>query len=155
MTVEESLGQVLYQLKERLQQPDIRRSPAELSKLLADEFLEFGSSGCIYDKQAIIEALRVEATIRFVMSDFKAVPLAPTITLVTYRVAVVDSQGKSNQQSLRSSIWNLSAHGWQMIFHQGTWTTTPYGNRRYIRTARMAPSASMVLPKSPRKAFKA
>jgi hypothetical protein len=46
----QTLQQLLYQLEERLLQPEIRHSPAELAKLLADEFVEFGSGGRVYSK---------------------------------------------------------------------------------------------------------
>jgi hypothetical protein len=35
----------LYQLEQRLLQPEVRRSKDDLAILLADDFVEFGSSG--------------------------------------------------------------------------------------------------------------
>ena len=48
------------ELEERLLQPDVRSSAEEIAKLLADEFIEFGSSGRVFNKDHVIEALRDE-----------------------------------------------------------------------------------------------
>jgi hypothetical protein len=48
------------ELEGRLPQPDVRSSTEEIAKLLADEFTEFGSSGLVFNKHHIIEALRDE-----------------------------------------------------------------------------------------------
>ena len=55
--LEESL---LRQLEERLLQPDVRKSVKDVMDLLADEFIEFGSSGRVFDKQQIINSLQNE-----------------------------------------------------------------------------------------------
>ena len=62
----------LRELEERLLQPDVRRSPRALADLLADEFVEFGSSGRIFDKPQIIAALRDEPPIHRSLSEFKS-----------------------------------------------------------------------------------
>jgi len=108
---------LIRRLEEELLKPEIRRSANLVSRLLADEFIEFGSSGAIYDKRCIVEALQQEApstTVRMV--DFTARPLTSDIVLVTYR-SIREGTCKSH---LRSSIWKLIADQWQMIFHQGT-----------------------------------
>jgi len=38
-------------LEQSLLRPKIRRSPAAVTALLADDFVEFGSSGRVYDNQ--------------------------------------------------------------------------------------------------------
>ena len=60
----------LRTLEERLLQPDVRRSAQAVASLLADEFVEFGSSGRVFDKTQIITALRDEPPIERVLSDF-------------------------------------------------------------------------------------
>ena len=62
--------------------------PTEVGYLLADEFIEFGSSGRVYDKRQIIAALQQEMldpTTRISLVDFVARRLAPEVFLVTYR----------------------------------------------------------------------
>ena len=123
MDTEEALRQLLYQLEERLLQPEVRHAPAELAKLLADEFVEFGSSGQVYDKPAIVEALARQSGIRISIADFRAVRLAPEAVLVTYRALSCYSEGELAHHSLRSSIWKQADRSWQMVFHQGTPTS--------------------------------
>ena len=115
----------LRQLEERLLQPNVRKSAEEVSELLANEFIEFGSSGRIFDKQQIIASLQMEPTVRRSLVDFKTWILAPAVVLVTYRAV---RQGTSDEQpiySLRSSIWKLIDGRWQMVFHQGTLSQEP------------------------------
>jgi hypothetical protein len=47
-------------LEERLLRPDVRSSAEQLDKLLADEFIEFGSSGRVFNKEQIIGTLAYE-----------------------------------------------------------------------------------------------
>ena len=122
MQADPALEDHLRQLEERLLQPNVRKSAEEVSELLANEFIEFGSSGRIFDKQQIIASLQMEPTVRRSLADFNTSVLAPEIVLVTYRVI---RQGPSNEppvHSLRSSIWKLIDRRWQMVFHQGTLT---------------------------------
>jgi hypothetical protein len=90
-----------------------RASPDEVTTLLADEFIEFGSSGRIYDKQQIIRLLQQEqGEALCTLVDFAARRLAANIVLVTYRVV--------ESRTIRSSIWRLEDGRWRMVFHQGT-----------------------------------
>jgi hypothetical protein len=121
MKADNSHAQLLRQLEERLLQPDVRRSSAAVGDLLADEFMEFGSSGRIFNKQQIIDALRGEATpSQRLVLDFRTSVLAPGVVLATYRLTRSDSDGEAATHSLRSSIWKLVGQRWQMVFHQGT-----------------------------------
>ncbi len=49
--------QELQRLEEELLRPEVRRSPEKMAVLLADDFLEFGRSGRIYDKVNILETV--------------------------------------------------------------------------------------------------
>jgi len=106
----------------------VRGSAEQVGRLLADDFVEFGSSGYAYDKQQIIEALQQEKpdpALRISLTEFAARRLAPGIFLVTYRTtwdAGADEPGRSR---LRSSIWKLIDGRWQMVFHQGTPSPLP------------------------------
>lgn len=122
MQVDPGLAQHLWNLETRLLQPSVRQSADEVSTLLADEFIEFGSSGRIFTKQAIIDALHNESPTTRTVSDFKATGLSQDIILVTYRVTRKETNGEPPTHSLRSSIWKLIDGGWRMVFHQGTIT---------------------------------
>ncbi len=118
--MDDSLRQTLLDLENRLLKPEIRKSATELDSLLAEEFVEFGISGRVYDKPATIAELAQEVPSNITISNFKATLLSPDIALVTYRALHQSGAGKPSVASLRSSIWKRSEGQWQMLFHQGT-----------------------------------
>lgn len=118
-----SLRAVFYELETRLLRPEIRRSPAALTELLADEFVEFGSSGRSYTRAEIIEKLVEEEPFTYRIDDFITRSLTPEIVLVTYRITLGAQGDEPEQSSLRSSLWRCFEGAWRMIFHQGTRTT--------------------------------
>ena len=114
---------IRFQLRElelRLLTPGIRQNRDAVSALIADEFCEFGSSGRIFDKQGILDALANESATEVSMTDFKTTILAPGIVLSTYRSHRSDDAQGTSVASLRSSIWMMRNGRWQMVFHQGT-----------------------------------
>lgn len=112
----------LHRLEELLLTPEVRDDAAQLTQLLADEFIEFGSSGRVFDKAQIIASISGEGSVQRTITDFNAVLLAPDVALVTYRLDRAEP-GDAVVSSLRSSIWQRSAQGWRMRFHQGTVAT--------------------------------
>lgn len=90
--------------------------------LLAESFVEFGASGRVYTKAAVLEAFTAAAADNQVelpeMLDFDANLLAPGTVLVTYRS--VSTPPASPRSSRRSSIWQQRGGSWQMLFHQAT-----------------------------------
>jgi hypothetical protein len=115
-----SLTEELRSLEEQLARPDVRRSPAELARLIADDFREFGSSGRAFDKNQIIAALEAQAACTLSIDDFQAKRLAADIALVTYRGTAQFAGSPAKRHSLRSSIWRFRGGKWEVIFHQGT-----------------------------------
>ncbi|MEH1891823.1 MAG: nuclear transport factor 2 family protein [Nostoc sp.] len=84
--LEESL---FCELEERLLQPDIRKSAKDIIHLLADEFIEFGSSGRVFDKQQIINSLQnepIKPLTQRTITEFKTLVLTTGVVLVTYRI---------------------------------------------------------------------
>ncbi|MEH2442374.1 nuclear transport factor 2 family protein [Nostoc sp.] len=117
--LEESL---LRELEERLLQPDVRKSAKDVMDLLADEFIEFGSSGRVFNKQQIIDSLQNEPiapVAQRLITEFKTLVLATGVILVTYHI-VRHLSGEQPVHSLRSSIWKFNNDRWKIIFHQGT-----------------------------------
>jgi hypothetical protein len=113
----------LRELEERLLQPGVRSSADQVSSLIADEFVEFGSSGRIYDKAQIVAALvdeqRQGPTAPATAHDVQVRLLADGVALITYRTERRCADA-SVAQSRRSSIWKQLDGRWQMVFHQGT-----------------------------------
>ena len=117
MTNHSSLKEQLLQLEEKLLKLEIRKSNDELSKLLADTFFEFGSSGKVLYKDEDISEMTL-GEVRMTLSDFEIHPLSEEIVLTTYRIY----NEVNEQHSLRSSIWKIVDGNWKMHFHQGTKT---------------------------------
>lgn len=117
-----SIEQQLRELEERLLQSEVRRSSDYVGTMLADEFIELGRSGRVFDKQQIIDNLQAEPQIRRSLVDFKTMPLAPGLVLATYRAVRHGGTGEPPIYSLRSSIWKLIDDRWRMVFHQGTFS---------------------------------
>lgn len=97
-----------------------RAGPLVVALLLADDFVEIGSSGRVFTKAAIIENLRHEAPVERSLTEFRAKPLADGVVLTTYRIAAQRLGDARPMCSLRSSIWRRQDGRWRMIFHQGT-----------------------------------
>lgn len=93
---------------------ETRHSVKKLENLLADEFMEFGSSGKIYHKNDILKWLPLESPRQFIVEDFSVLILSEDIVLATYKLK---SEAVS---SLRSSLWKFNGNEWKMVFHQGT-----------------------------------
>src|SRR5690348_13445425 len=79
---------LLYDLETTLHKKEVRHSPQLLAALLADEFIEFGSSGRVFSKAAIIAALKKEGFHQQPqVENFQARELGPGVALVTYIAA--------------------------------------------------------------------
>jgi hypothetical protein len=105
---------IIYDLECSLLNPEVRQSKDLLDTYIADEFIEFGSSGTIYNKADTINSLPIEKQRTIDVLNFQINALAENVILATY---VSLENGSS---TLRSSIWrNTNAH-WEMVFHQGT-----------------------------------
>ncbi|MEM8703605.1 MAG: DUF4440 domain-containing protein [Pseudomonadota bacterium] len=116
--------QLFRSLEQQLLEPAVRSSRTLVSDLLADDFIEFGSSGRVYDKSVTVDALALESdqetSYRLEVSDFSARPLSEDTVLVTYRCLRQETKSSNPRNTLRSSIWQRIDGRWQMSFHQGT-----------------------------------
>ena len=106
----------LQLLEEQLLQADFRRDREAVSRVLAEEFREFGSSGQVYDKARILDLLQDEPPFTAQLSNFQATLLADDVAQVTYQT----SRDGAPNIALRSSLWIRREGRWQMLFHQGT-----------------------------------
>jgi len=124
MSVPDDLAALLTDLEFRLMDPSIRRSRETLSEQLADDFLEFGRSGGIYDKRTVIEALAAEhasgAVHKWSIQDLAVRELGGGSVLVTCRSVRRRLPDAEPQHTLRSSVWSHDGGRWRMRFHQGT-----------------------------------
>jgi hypothetical protein len=116
----------LRSLEEHLLNPAIRRDSVAVAALLANDFIEFGGSGRIFDKASILEDLKNEPPRpASLLTDFKTRELASGVILATYKATRRNADGEPVGQSWRSSIWTHVNGQWQITFHQGTPIPSP------------------------------
>ncbi|WP_079479055.1 nuclear transport factor 2 family protein [Halobacillus salinus] len=118
MVSQKELREHLYTLETTLLEADVRKSVDRLDALLADDFIEYSSTGGVYDKQNILSRLPSEDDPGITLRDFEMKYLSATSVLTTFKVYIESKQ----KHSLRSSVWTFQDDGWQMTFHQGTVT---------------------------------
>ncbi len=120
------LTNLIFDLEKRLAQPEVRSDTQKMSALLADDFVEFGASGRRFDKQQTLRLLAKEHEFPpYEIHDFQLTTLSDNTVLVTYAIpARTAPDGALQPGSRRSSIWQQTDGGWQILFHQGTWITT-------------------------------
>ena len=120
--MEKDLQKTIYDLETTLLKPEIRSSVKDLDLLLADDFMEFGSSGKIYDKKMILERLPKDteiSSVQFEVSDFQVKKLSENVVLATFKTSKI-SPDNNRLTALRASIWRNTNGNWQIIYHQGT-----------------------------------
>ncbi|MGB8361105.1 MAG: DUF4440 domain-containing protein [Acidimicrobiia bacterium] len=106
---------VLRTREMELLDPDVRANPVRVRELLHDDFVEFGSTGKVYNKRLLMDMLKGEKGAKVVIREFSVRQLAADTALVTYRTV-----GESGQEARRSSVWIRSDGAWKLAFHQGT-----------------------------------
>ena len=82
---------------------------------MAEDFQEFGSSGRVWTREAILELLATESYDPPAMEDFQCDWIADGVALVTYRTVRADPDSMSSAV-LRSSVWledrrSMARHG--------------------------------------------
>jgi len=96
--------------------PAVRRDPERVRALLHPDFVEFGASGRVWDRNSIA-AVTSGTVERIAATEFTTARLGPDAVLLTYRS---DAAGR---RALRSSVWVREPQaGWLLRFHQGTLT---------------------------------
>jgi len=110
----------LERLELMLMDPVVRRDREQVSLLLAQDFVEFGSSGRVWTRQPTLELLATETYTPPVVEDFVCRMLGASVALVTYRAVRTNDLSGERVATLRSSLWTRESGIWQMRFHQGT-----------------------------------
>jgi hypothetical protein len=118
-TVSEKITQHLLYLEQSLLSPSGRRDRDRVAGLLADDFVEFGTSGKTLTRDQVLELLGTEEFEAPHIEDLKCRAIAEGVVLVTYRTVRTNETGKSFV-TLRSSLWSMQAGFWRLRFHQGT-----------------------------------
>ncbi|MDQ3076247.1 MAG: DUF4440 domain-containing protein [bacterium] len=122
--MKKELLEIFYNLETSLHKKEVRNSRERVSELIADDFMEFGKSGGVFQKQDTLEGLGNETVdLQVNVSDFMARELSPEVVLVTYTASMLDNDKITMVSTNRSSVWVLRDGRWQMTFHQGTKNT--------------------------------
>ena len=108
----------LKDLEESLWRPQTRCDVRYMNTVLAPEFIEFGQSGRVYDRDAILSAPIANFNAKLPLPEFAVRMLTDDLALVTYRSEV--QYGEELQRANRSSVWRRGIAGWRLEFHQGT-----------------------------------
>ncbi|MBT3072705.1 MULTISPECIES: DUF4440 domain-containing protein [Streptomyces] len=101
----------------RLLDPVVRASADLLAALLHPEFREIGTSGRLWTRETIIEALTADDAPRpgpLTASRMRGAELCSDLVHLTF-----DTESKG-LRSHRSSLWRLTGAGWRLYFHQAT-----------------------------------
>jgi hypothetical protein len=95
---------------------------------LAEDFYEIGSSGRLFSKTEILEAIRQIKIVECSLERLRVLPLDEQHAILTYVARTTRRyQGQeSTTRTYRSSMWRKAEGEWHLIFHQGTpLSTTP------------------------------
>ena len=126
MPAPDSFRDTMLQLEQQLLDPRVRRDRTRLETLLTEDFVEFGSSGRVFDRETVIaELARETLSPERHIADFGIVAATQDLAVVTYRIITLVRTEKQPVTSLRSSTWILRDGQWQMRFHQGTRSSAP------------------------------
>jgi hypothetical protein len=121
----QNLLPLICSLERELHESSVRHNADRLNELLHPEFKEFGRSGRSYTKAEMLSCLLAESVgIKIRSDEFVLRILGSKFVLLTYKSAQVGESGALECQALRSSIWQLESDRWQLIFHQGTPTSS-------------------------------
>ncbi len=122
------LREHIFALENSLLQPEVRKSAEKIAGLLADDFIEFCSSGKVYKYERgdfFADGTNIDA-LKWEIEDFSVDLIANDIILAKYKVIKYSELEENKKYSLRSSIWKCTNSEWKMIFHQGTLTKQRY-----------------------------
>ncbi len=117
---------LILQNENELLRSEIRKSPQKIKEILADNFIEYTSSGSEYHyKDGDVFQEQNDSNELFgQIIDFKIKQLSDSCILATYKLVKHNELNENKKYSLRSSIWKCFDGRWKMIFHQGTLTAS-------------------------------
>jgi len=116
-----ALIDTLRELEVETHQPHVRADRRKLERFLHPDFFEVARSGDRYSRDSVLaEFSNHPPSYRVWSQDFRLELLTAGLALLTYRSAHVGDDGALERHTLRTSLWQRTAQGWQLRFHQGT-----------------------------------
>lgn len=99
--------------------PEIGTSRAALERMTVEDFWETGASGRRYSRAFVMDELERRMAKPqpdvWETSDFHCRKLGPDVYLLTY--TLLQDRVRLTR---RATIWERTADGWKVIYHQGT-----------------------------------
>ncbi|HEY3980897.1 MAG TPA: DUF4440 domain-containing protein [Streptosporangiaceae bacterium] len=125
MTDARDVAEVLA-LERELQTPECRRDRARVMALLADDFIEVGASGRVWDRARTLDLLGAESpagaespTAVIEVRDLTGRIIADGLVMAHWDSA------RGGRRARRTSLWRRDAAGWRLVHHQGTLLPEP------------------------------
>lgn len=119
------LSKIIYENECELLKSEVRKSAERIKELMAEDFIEFTSSGNVafYKVGEVFQGKDDNTELNWEIKDFNIRELSNDCVLAMYKVIKHDEIDESKKYSLRSSIWKYYNGQWKMVFHQGTVTS--------------------------------
>lgn len=115
-----NIANIIKELELSLLKPEVRSSKDSLDKLLADDFVEIGTSGKKYTKSDILERLpNTLEKVEYTAIDFSVEMPSKDVAITTFKTERT-TDGNDKVISQRNSHWRKTDSGWQMFFHEAT-----------------------------------
>jgi glyoxylase I family protein len=99
-----------------------RGDRAAVEAVLDDHFCEIGSSGRLFSRAELLEAIGQIKIVDYSFERFQVLAIDEQHAIVTY-IAKTRRRYHGEEHTVctyRSSTWKAERGGWRMIFHQGT-----------------------------------
>ena len=122
LTTATELREVLAELSARepiFHRPEFGTSRADFERMTVEDYWETGASGRRYSRRAVLDGLEERFSVPHddvrETRDFYCRRLAEDTYLLTYTLL----QDK-RRLTRRATIWQRTADGWKIVYHQGT-----------------------------------
>ena len=101
-------------LERELQTAHCRSDPDRLADLLADDFVEVGASGAVWDKASILDLLDSEDSVEIEVLQLSGRVISADLVLLHW------ISRRADMRARRTSLWRRIESGWELVHHQGT-----------------------------------
>ena len=118
--MKDELRNTIYELEQKLQKHEVRKSVDILDEIISDELIEVTSKGTLSTKNDCLINLPAAPEIHFEMTDFSARLLAPDLVQTFFKTKKTIVDTNESSISIRNTIWKNENGKWKMVFHQGT-----------------------------------
>lgn len=113
------IGQLILEYEMDFFRKEFCDNIQDLKNRIHDEFIEFGKSGKVFDKDSIINYLsNLDSDRDIEIQNFVLKDLKDDVLIANY----ISNEKETGTKALRTSIWIKEYSDWKLYFHQGTVT---------------------------------